>query len=81
MVSSIFTKNIFWSASPAKKTGFRETELEKFIPMLYETSGGGKEREIIRSGRMVMDASQVHMWREPEISVHMALTITVHCAF
>ena len=52
--------------------------------MLYETSGEEKQAEIVpvRKNEGFMDASQVlYVARAGNFRAHMALTITVHCAF
>ena len=63
MVSSIFTKEHLLVSVTCEKDGLSivETELEKFIPMLYETSGEEKQAEIVpvRKNEGFMDASQV----------------------
>ena len=63
MVSSIFTKEHLLVSVTCEKDGLSivETELEKFIPMLYETSGEEKRAEIVpvRKNEGFMDASQV----------------------
>lgn len=63
MVSSIFTKEHLLVSVTCEKDGVSivEAELEKFIPMLYETSGEEKQAEIVpvRKNEGFMDASQV----------------------
>lgn len=63
MVSSIFTKEHLLVSVTCEKDGLSivEAELEKFIPMLYETSGEEKRAEIVpvRKNEGFMDASQV----------------------
>ena len=63
MVSSIFTKEHLLVSVTCEKDGVSivEAELEKFIPMLYETSGEEKRAEIVpvRKNEGFMDASQV----------------------
>ena len=63
MVSSIFTKEHLLVSVTCEKDGLSivETELEKFIPMLYETSGEEKRAKIVpvRKNEGFMDASQV----------------------
>ena len=63
MVSSIFTKEHLLVSVTCEKDGLSivETELGKFIPMLYETSGEEKRAEIVpvRKNEGFMDASQV----------------------
>ena len=63
MVSTIFTKEQLLVSVTSEKDGLSivETELEKFIPMLYETSGEEKQAEIVpvRKNEGFMDASQV----------------------
>ena len=63
MVSSIFTKEHLLVSVTCEKDGLSivETELEKFIPMLYETSGEEKRAEIVpvQKNEGFMDASQV----------------------
>ena len=63
MVSSIFTKEHLLVSVTCEKDGLSivETELEKFIPMLYETFGEEKQAEIVpvRKNEGFMDASQV----------------------
>ena len=63
MVSSIFTKEHLLVSVTCEKDGVSivEAELEKFIPMLYETSGEEKRAEIVpvQKNEGFMDASQV----------------------
>ena len=63
MVSSIFTKEHLLVSVTCEKDGVSivEAELEKFIPMLYETSGEEKRAKIVpvRKNEGFMDASQV----------------------
>ena len=63
MVSSIFTKEHLLVSVTCEKDGVSivEAELEKFIPMLYETSGEEKRAEIVpvQRNEAFMDASQV----------------------
>ena len=63
MVSSIFTKEHLLVSVTCEKDGVSivEAELEKFIPMLYETFGEEKRAKIVpvRKNEGFMDASQV----------------------
>ena len=65
------------------RSTFKGQEIHLVAQCYMKLPGRKNRQRSSRSGRMrdLWMPPRCCMWREPEISVHMALTITVHCAF